>query len=157
VLLSSGTYILSPVARRSIPPGPVGTPQLVNILLDNQQKVAAFSHASPWIDVNDSSSVHRAENLIAENFACFEHWRQFPHREVAVLAVLSGSRIAVDAQGKVNRQRTSATLPAGAFLAGKSPIAAARRLRKQIGLTVSEPEPLASLDELNPKTGQRIR
>ncbi len=98
--LSSGIYVLSQSARSAIPAGrTVGAPELVNALLDQGHKVAAFEHSSPWIDVNDSVSLRRAERLIMENFTAFELWPESPQRQVAIACVLHDDAGAVPGNG----------------------------------------------------------
>ncbi|HYI70211.1 MAG TPA: hypothetical protein VEX87_10725, partial [Skermanella sp.] len=57
-------------------------------------KVRAFRHQAAWIDVNDGATAIRAEKLVAENRADFDHWfgqgAPQPVRE-RVLHVISGA------------------------------------------------------------------
>ena len=95
VLLSSGTYVLSKEARLRIPlRQPFGAPDLAQLLLTEKRKVESFFHSSPWIDVNTSSVLGQAEKLIGANFREFELWRHRPEREVAILCVVSGTKVA---------------------------------------------------------------
>ncbi len=155
VLLSSGTYVLSPAARRRIPAGrPVGAPELVHILLREKRKVSAFTHSSPWIDVNDAASVERAEALIMANFCSFELQRQPPHREIVVLGVLKDGRVAL-AKSSLRGQRA---LPVEqVHSAAESPSDTALRLGNRIRLPVMKPQLVASFDELDSRTGERTR
>ncbi|HEX2217202.1 MAG TPA: sugar phosphate nucleotidyltransferase [Gemmatimonadales bacterium] len=67
VLVSSGLLVLSPAAVARIPRGrPTGISALANQLLAEGERIAAFSHDAPWIDVNDSSAAERAARLLAE-------------------------------------------------------------------------------------------
>jgi len=100
VLLSSGTYVVNRSTLSKIPRGrPVGAPEVVNILLGQGHKIAAFEHLSPWIDVNDAASVQRAEELIMANFKGFELWRKSPQRQVAIVCVLHDGVVAVPRKG----------------------------------------------------------
>jgi NDP-mannose synthase len=68
VLVSSGVFVLSPDARLLLPPGErTEVSWLVNRLLAEKLRVAAYHHEAPWIDVNDSAAIARAERLIAEH------------------------------------------------------------------------------------------
>jgi NDP-sugar pyrophosphorylase family protein len=72
VRVSSGVYVLGPVALAAIPRGePVGASDLVNRLLSSGARVGAYEHASPWIDVNDLEAVARAEALVAAHAEAF--------------------------------------------------------------------------------------
>jgi NDP-sugar pyrophosphorylase family protein len=45
---------------------------LANRLLAGGCRVAAFQHEAPWIDVNDSAAIARAEQLISRHKKAFE-------------------------------------------------------------------------------------
>ena len=73
VLVSSGLFVLAPAARSYLPRGErTEVASLVNRLLAEGAKVSAFEHDAPWIDVNDSSGVERAEHLVAKHSDEFE-------------------------------------------------------------------------------------
>jgi NDP-mannose synthase len=159
VLLCSGTYVLSRTARLSIPSGrPFGAPELVHILLRAKQKVSAFSHSSPWIDVNDSSSVEKAEDLIMGNFEGFELWRQPAALDIATLCVLNQRRVAL-LKSQSHPASAIARLPVENVLPqNDTPLRSAYRLRSQMGLPrVGKPLLLASFDELDTQNAQRTR
>lgn len=149
VSLCSGVYVLSKTARLKIPSGkPMGAPELVNFLLRAKQEVSAFCHSSPWIDVNDSSSLDKAEDLIMANFERFELWRQPASDESVTLCVLSGPKIALV-------QSTSRLTPE---VADETALQSAFRLRSKIGIPgVGTPHTLVSFDELNIQNGRRTR
>ena len=158
ILVSSGAYVLSPEARRRIPRGGFGAPELVNILLRENQKISAFQHTSHWIDVNDSTSLQRAEELVLANFRCFELWRQPPDREVVVLGILKGLLLAVPVADRGRRPVGGAALPTEEVAGGKAdPSETALRIRDRIGLVATQPKLFASFDEMNPRTGERTR
>jgi dTDP-glucose pyrophosphorylase len=159
VTLCSGTYVLSRTARLSIPPDrPLGAPELVHILLRAKHKVSAFSHSSPWIDVNESSAVEKAEKLIMGNFKDFELWRQPAALEIATLCVLNKQRVAL-LKSQSHSASVIARLPAENVLPQNgTPLQSAYRLRDQVGLPrVGKPILLASYDELDPRNAQRTR
>jgi mannose-1-phosphate guanylyltransferase/phosphomannomutase len=65
VLVSSGVFVLGPAARSLLPPGQRSEVSwLVNRLLAERLPVAAYQHQAPWIDINDSTAIARAEELI---------------------------------------------------------------------------------------------
>jgi len=159
VSLCSGIYVVSRTARLSIPSGkPIGAPQLVNILLHAKQKVSAFSHSSPWIDVNDSSSLEKAEELIMSNFEGFELWRQPASDETVTLCVFNGHRVAL-VQSPSRTVPKIARLPMEAvLLRDDTPLRCAYRLRSAMGMPgVGEPHSLVSFDELDTRKRQRTR
>lgn len=159
VLLCSGTYVLSQTARLSIPSDrPLGAPELVHILLRAKHKVSAFSHSSPWIDVNDSSSVEKAEELIMGNFEGFELWRQPAALEIATLCVLNKRRVAL-LKSQSHPASAIARLPVENVLPqNDTPLRGAYRLRSQMGLPrVGKPLFLSSFDELDTRNSQRTR
>jgi NDP-mannose synthase len=159
VSLCSGTYVVSRTARLSIPSGkPMGAPELVNILLHSKQKVSAFSHSSPWIDVNDSSSLDKAEELIMDNFEGFELWRQPASDEAVTLCVLNGHRLAL-VQSPSRTVPKIVRLPMEAMLLpDDTPLRSAYRLRSKMGMPgIGKPHALVSFDELDTRRRQRTR
>jgi NDP-sugar pyrophosphorylase family protein len=67
VLVSSGFLVLSPTAIARIPRGrPTGIATLANQLLAEGERIAAFPHDAPWIDVNDAGAVERAALLLSD-------------------------------------------------------------------------------------------
>ena len=66
VLVSSGVFVLSPAARSLLPPGErTEVAWLVNRLLAERLLVAPYQHEAPWIDINDTAAIARAEQLVA--------------------------------------------------------------------------------------------
>ena len=159
VPLCSGTYVLTKTARLSIPSDkPSSIPELVHILLRAEHKVSAFFHSSPWIYVNDSSSVEKAEDLIMGNFQSFELWRRPATQEAVTLCVLNKDRIAL-LKSQLDPASPIARLPMEKGLSqNDSPLRSAYRLAKQVGLPRSgEPFLLTSFDELDTRNRQRTR
>jgi NDP-mannose synthase len=67
VLIASGLFVLGPTAIAHIPRGrSTGVSWLANRLLAAGERVAAFAHDAPWIDVNDVAAIGRAEQLVAD-------------------------------------------------------------------------------------------
>lgn len=159
VPLCSGTYVLTQAARLSIPSDkPSSVPELVRILLLAKHKVSAFVHSSPWIDVNDSSSVEKAEELIMGNFQVFELWRQPTAQETVTLCVLNNDRVALlksqlDPASAIVRLPMEKVLPQNDI-----PLRSAYHLREQMGLPrLGKPFLLVSFDELDTRNRQRTR
>ncbi|PYV14436.1 MAG: hypothetical protein DMG07_11990 [Acidobacteria bacterium] len=95
--ISSGTYVLGREACLSVPAGRrMDAPQLVSALLEAGKQVAAFRHAAAWIDVNQASSIGRAEQLIADHYQEFEWWRQPFDCQVGGLVLQSPGGILVE-------------------------------------------------------------
>jgi NDP-mannose synthase len=68
VLVSSGVFVLSPAARFLLPSGErTEVAWLVNRLLAERLPVAAYRHEAPWIDINDTAAIARAEQLVASH------------------------------------------------------------------------------------------
>lgn len=65
ILISSGLFVLSRRALDEIPPRRTEVSWLVNALLARGDKVAAYVHDAPWIDVNDLPAADRAERLFS--------------------------------------------------------------------------------------------
>jgi NDP-mannose synthase len=66
MLISSGVFVLSPAARSRLPSGERSEVSwLVNRLLAERLPVAAYHHEAPWIDINDTAAIARAEELVA--------------------------------------------------------------------------------------------
>jgi len=159
VPLCSGTYVLSQTARLSIPSDrSFGAPELVQMLLHAKHKVSAFFHSSPWIDVNESSAVEKAEELIMGNFEAFELWRQPAALEISTLCVLKKRRVAL-LRVQAHPASVVARLPAeNVLLQNDTPLQSAYRLRYNMGLLqVGKPFLLASFDELDPRDAKRTR
>jgi mannose-1-phosphate guanylyltransferase/phosphomannomutase len=75
IRVSSGTYVLAARACELIAPvGPTSVPQLFAALRRQGERISAFEHAAPWIDVNDAAAIKQAEQLIADHASDFE-WR----------------------------------------------------------------------------------
>jgi NDP-mannose synthase len=65
ILVSSGVLVLGLAAIARIPRGqPTGVSWLANQLLAAGERIAAFPHEAPWIDVNDMGAAERAERLL---------------------------------------------------------------------------------------------
>jgi len=159
VPLCSGTYVLSKTARSNIPSGrPSSAPELVHTLLREKQKVSAFPHSSPWIDVNDAASVAKAEELVMDDFRAFELWRRPATIETVTLCVLNNRRVAL-LRSRSHRTSATARLPVVSLLSqNDTPLQNAYRLRSELCLPgVGKPHILASFDEQGARNTQRTR
>jgi NDP-sugar pyrophosphorylase family protein len=68
VLVSSGVSVLGPDALALLPGDrPSGLVNLFHALAASGHRVRGHVHAAPWIDVNDSAAVARAEALVRAN------------------------------------------------------------------------------------------
>lgn len=78
VLISSGVFVLSPEAIAHLPRGQrTEVAGLATNLLVGGKLVVAFRHQAPWIDVNDSAAIPRAEQLLADHADAFEYREAF--------------------------------------------------------------------------------
>lgn len=65
ILVSSGTYVISPMCATVLKPDePLGISQLITRLLHLGLPVGAYEHSARWVDVNDATSLARAEQLL---------------------------------------------------------------------------------------------
>lgn len=157
VLLSSGTYVLNKTALSTIPLGrALGAPEVVNILLGQGHKIAAFEHSFPWIDVNDSASVRRAEELIMANSKGFELWRKSPEKHVAIVCVLHDGAVAVPRDGS-GLQPVAGGWPAVELSKGEQPEEAIMRCPHACSIRAKSGRVLVSFDEIAIRTGERTR
>jgi mannose-1-phosphate guanylyltransferase/phosphomannomutase len=63
--VSSGAYVLSRRAMVAISPNErVQAPDLINALLNANERVCCFHHQAWWIDINDEDSLARAETAL---------------------------------------------------------------------------------------------
>jgi NDP-sugar pyrophosphorylase family protein len=63
--ISSGTYVLNRRAMdRIVAAVRTDVPDLIGLLLSENEPVAAFRHSASWIDVNDEAALARAEQLL---------------------------------------------------------------------------------------------
>ena len=135
--ISSGTYTLSARACQAIPPDRcVGAHEFFYQLKANGERIVAFPHNSPWIDVNDTNATHQADALIAKHFKDFEcPWPQ-PDAERVVVLFPQGSQILVNAS-------RGESLPGIALKRCMKPQAAAQSCsrRARFIATFDEPEP----------------
>jgi hypothetical protein len=91
------------------------------------------------------------------NFRSFELWRQPWHREIVVLGVFKDRRTVLVTSGNHYLFRNG-LLPVDQVLSGvETPVNSASRLRERIGLPVTNPQLVASFDELDLRTRQRTR
>jgi dTDP-glucose pyrophosphorylase len=161
IAASSGTYVLGPPARALLSPGRRrDVPELVNALIARRERVCAWAHDAPWIDVNDAAALGRADRLVIDHSDAFEHWREPPADEVAALLAVSGSRVLV-----TQRSPFAARYPALCDLPGQAlggddatPEQALRRmLAEHPGWSGRTPELLASFDDLDVATTRLVR
>lgn len=96
VQVASGIYVVQSRAAAIIPPDrPTGAVDLVRLLKDRGEKISAFEHTAPWVDVNDEAAVRRAERLVAENADVFERRSPAPATVVECTLIRSASRFLV--------------------------------------------------------------
>lgn len=159
VRVSSGTYVLSGSAIAALEPeARCDVPTLVDRLLARGLTVGAFAHESPWIDVNDSAAVARAEALVAEHPTRFERHAREPAVVVVGAVVRDGDAVLVERRPATSRAYAGLwDTPGGKVEAGESPgDAIARELDEELGLRVPL-RAVATFDDLDPSSGGVIR
>src|SRR5471030_388947 len=78
VLIASGIYVLRSGAAAIVASNQKsGAADVFRLLKDRKEKIVAFEHNAPWVDVNDKAAVARADRLVASNPVVFER-RSFP-------------------------------------------------------------------------------
>jgi dTDP-glucose pyrophosphorylase len=94
--VASGIYVLSARATACIPADrPTGAVDLFRLLKDRGENVAAFVHDAPWVDVNDSAAVRRADKLVASFPGVFEVYDRQPDTTDDCLLVRARNEILV--------------------------------------------------------------
>lgn len=158
---SSGTYVLGANAVALLDDGRRwDAPDLVSALIARGERVCAFAHDAPWIDVNDRPALARAERLLAEQKDAFEHWDDAPAHEVVALLVLSSSRaLLAHRPARSARYRGSWDVPGDELRRdGTTPSDALGRLLAHTlpGCRLA-PKFSTSFDDLDVTTGRLIR
>jgi len=65
IQISSGAYVLAPRVCSWITPGQrTDIPELVPMAQERGDRVVAYEHAAPWIDINDPETLLRAQELV---------------------------------------------------------------------------------------------
>jgi dTDP-glucose pyrophosphorylase len=159
--ISSGTYVLGPSALNLIRSDrKTNVPELIDTLLQSGESIAAFQHKAPWIDVNDSIAVEKAERLVSDQFRDFEYWDRTPDCELSALILHSPSGILVE-----RRAETALRYPGLWDLPGEqlgqndyAPTdAIARKIKEQPNCRNLLPSFLTSFDDLDVSTGKLLR
>lgn len=71
-LVCSAVCVAGPNAVDALPKDkPTGLSQFAQMLITGGQRVDAFEHEVPWIDINDTQSIAKAEQLIDDNPQAF--------------------------------------------------------------------------------------
>jgi NDP-sugar pyrophosphorylase family protein len=72
IRVSSGTCVLSRRACDTIEPGRmIGASMLFRTLHDAGERIGAFEHEAPWIDINDAAALSRAHRIVEEHWPVF--------------------------------------------------------------------------------------
>lgn len=73
IRVSSGTCALSRRACEAIESGTMtGASMLFAALYDAGERVGAFEHDAPWIDINDAAALSRAHRIVEKHWPVFE-------------------------------------------------------------------------------------
>jgi hypothetical protein len=155
VQVCSGLAVLDSRAMAEIPAGcPTGLSTLTQRLIQTGLDVFAFTHAAPWIDVNDADAVARAEAMVAaeEKFEC---WARQPHHHVIQVLLRTPDGILLREE-EDSGGRKIWTLPA-CPLEAESSAKSACDLVARLGFVDSVPDLLSSFDEVDVVTGHIVR
>jgi NDP-mannose synthase len=99
-VVCSGAAVLGARALASIAPDrPTGLVDLSEGLIRANERVGAFRHSAPWIDVNDAAHLERAEELVAANADAFELWLDAPDHVVDCALVEGAEGVLVERNG----------------------------------------------------------
>jgi hypothetical protein len=91
--ICSAVAALGPRALALLPDDrPTGLVDLFGALRTRGDKITAFLHDAPWMDVNDLAAVGRAEAFVTANAGSFERWTVDPSPRVVACAVIHGHR-----------------------------------------------------------------
>ena len=161
IKLSSGTYVLSGKTCDLIETGKrTDVTHLFRMLKERSERISAFEHEAPWIDVNDGPSVEKAERLIIEKRADFEYWAREPDRYVATLIVRSPSGTLLNQNtDQASRYRGLLDLPGVEFRPQETTPEEALRQSplREVWFPSSGPAFVTSFDDLDTTTGLLLR
>lgn len=159
-LVCSAVSALGPEALNALPlERPTGLSNLAQMLISSGKKVRAFSHTSPWVDVNDATASERAERIVAANLQEFECWAQQPDAIVvgvlwqAPTGILLGKHHASDEGDEGAWEIPSRELA----LSDGSVEATARELTKELGCSPESLRSLTVFDEVDPRSRRILR
>lgn len=156
VLISSAVSVLSPPALRLLPlDRPTGLVDLFSVLQSHGLPVAAFRHQAPWVDVNDTAALGRAEELVAGNWRSFECWADPPAERVGWLAVL-GARGVLLVDSSAAPEVAPGRLPTVPIGPEQDPADALAPLLAKLGAQVRSEDRL-EFDDLAADTGALVR
>lgn len=92
--MSSGTYVVGLEAASAFPARrAIGAPELFNRLKHAGRRIAAFEHASRWVDVNDNDGVFKAEQMILNDGNDYSGQSDDPDHEITALLMHEAGRI----------------------------------------------------------------
>jgi NDP-sugar pyrophosphorylase family protein len=104
--VASGVYALKARTAALLPTDrATGAVDLFRLVKERGEKILAFEHAAPWIDVNDRAAVQRADRVVAANPTVFELRSQPPDDTETCVLVRCGSRILVSERSEIEAGR----------------------------------------------------
>jgi dTDP-glucose pyrophosphorylase len=159
VQVSSGLYVLAPAAIDSLNRGErTEVSWLVNRLLTAGQRVAVYPHDAPWIDVNDTDAIARAEILVDSHVQAFECRAAAPDATVVSVLVRQGGRLLLEHHdGGIGRYPGVWDLP-GQVLAPNQPAEAAlEKIGRHLGVVVMPGSPVCVFDDVDPASRRVYR
>jgi mannose-1-phosphate guanylyltransferase/phosphomannomutase len=155
----SAVYALGPRALTLLDGGRRDAPELARTLLAQGGAVHAFTHAAPWIDVNDLDGVAAAEQLVAAHADAFDCWHPAPTVEVVGCVLARGHEVLLEWRPAGARCYAAQwDTPGGHIEAGETPAQAiARELDEELGLAPASLRPAARFDDIDTTSGQVFR
>ena len=153
--MSSGTYVVSGKAASAFPArGGIGAPELFDRLKRAGGRIAAFEHASRWVDVNDNDGVFKAERMILNDGNDYSGQGDNPDHEVSALLLHEAGRIWLRSPG-VHSNRYPGLWGLPAYENDPSP--GEDSVAQQCEHSSMRARLLFSFDDLEPHSGEFIR
>jgi NDP-mannose synthase len=149
--VASAAYVLDARATRLIGDGEsIGAPTLIDRLLANGEKVLAWQHKAPWIDVNNAAAIATAESLLSEQTDDFECWGE-PDVEVVGALLFQEDKMLLEYRPEGAKCYPGIwDTPGGKLEKGENPEEAlVRELREELGIKVSNMQKVACFDDID--------
>jgi NDP-mannose synthase len=159
VRVSSGLYVLGSAATGSLTRGErTEISWLVNRLLAAGQRLVVYPHVAPWIDVNDTGAIARAETLVGSHLQVFECRAAPPDATVVSVLARHGDRLLLERHdGETGRYSGLWDLP-GKMLALNEPAEpAAEEIGHRLGAMVMPGSPACVFDDVDPASRRVYR
>jgi NDP-mannose synthase len=159
IQVSSGLYVLGPAAIAGLGRGErTEVSCLVNRLLSAGERVAAYTHDAPWIDVNDTDAVARAERLVASHSGAFECRSANPEATVVSALALYGGQVLLEQRAPGSTRYPGLwDLPGRVLQSVESADHALEQEIGGLGLTTAPGAPACVFDDIDPASRRVYR